>query len=221
MGKTGASISVSSLVLEAGVSRSAFYVHFSDLSDFALALQRTHFDAIARAAQHGRATHPRQAMLQAQRELVTHFAVNRDLYRMTFTLSGAFGTGQGTASAIEQSIRRHIDDLDDLPPEVRPDLAAAYIAGAATNLIASWVFESFDADEETIARHLFALMPSWMYSDRHSTPHPAEEPEERITHESISRPRARRRIRDRRHSDRGTDRTRGPRRGEGLGPLPL
>lgn len=163
MGRAGAPVSVSSLAKEAGVSRSAFYVHFADLADFALRLQQQHLDAIARAADADRAADPRSAMLQAQHDLVAHFAANRDLYRLAFTLAGTTGIGEDTAAAIERAIQRHIELFCAPPAGLRADLAANYIAGAVTNLISSWLLGAVDADRETLAQHLFALLPPWMY----------------------------------------------------------
>lgn len=165
MGRAGEPVSVSSLVKRAGVSRSAFYVHFADLADFALRLQQQHLDAIAEAADAGRASDPRSAMLRAQHDLVAHFAANRDLYRLAFSLTGTTGIEEDTAAAIERAIRRHIELFCTRPEGVRTDLAATYIAGAATHLVSAWLLGAIDADEETLALHLFELMPPWMYGD--------------------------------------------------------
>jgi AcrR family transcriptional regulator len=168
MGLQGLPISVSSLVQQAGVSRSAFYVHFADLADFALRLQQLHFDAIARAAEADLVSDPRAAMLQSQRDLVSHFAANRDLYRLAFSVAGTTGIGEDTAVAIERALRRHIDLFCSPPAGIRSDLASPYVAGAATNLIAAWLLGTVAADEETLAQHLFTLMPPWMYGSGRS-----------------------------------------------------
>ncbi|WP_449283654.1 TetR/AcrR family transcriptional regulator [Leucobacter sp.] len=170
MGLQGLPISVSSLVQQAGVSRSAFYVHFADLGDFALRLQQLHFDAIAQAAEADLLSDPGAAMLQSQRDLVAHFAANRDLYRLAFSVAGTTGIGEDTAAALERAIRRHIDLFCSPPPGIRPDLASAYIAGAATNLIAAWLLGTASVDEETLAQHLFALMPPWMHDGGRAQP---------------------------------------------------
>ncbi|MBN9613381.1 MAG: hypothetical protein J0H64_07980, partial [Actinobacteria bacterium] len=70
------------------------------------------------------------------------------------------------AAALERAILQHIERACTPPAGIQPELAANYIAGAATALITSWVLGAVDADEETMAQHLFALMPQWMHSGR-------------------------------------------------------
>ncbi|MBC9955004.1 TetR family transcriptional regulator C-terminal domain-containing protein [Leucobacter sp. cx-42] len=169
LGAAGESFSVSKLVRQAGVSRSVFYLHFNDLSDFALHLQRIHIDEIARAAALDRQADPHASMLQSQRALISHIAMNRSLYRAAFALAESRATGEGTAATIAGALRSHIEAVGTMPAGLRVEMVAAYIAEAVTGLITAWLLDEFVASEEELAQHLFQLLPSWMHDESQTT----------------------------------------------------
>lgn len=165
---SGVPFSVSALVRAAGVSRSVFYLHFTDLAGFAMYLQKLHFADISAGATAARNVDPAAAMLQAQRRLVAHIGANRHLYRAALTLATPHGLEDGTAAAIAEAVRVHIAEIGTLPDGLRADLTASYIGHAATGILGDWIMGRLDADEETVAQHLFALLPPWMYAARAS-----------------------------------------------------
>lgn len=154
-------VSVSAITRELGVSRSVFYTHFADVSDLALRMQEPLFADIAATASVARTTDPHAAMLDSQRRLVGHFAQHRALYRAALRLPGVSATHR-IQEAMEPPIAAHISEVG-APRGVRADIASRYIASAAAHLLAAWILDEIEADEETIANHLYALMPPWMH----------------------------------------------------------
>lgn len=163
LGADGATVTVSGLARRAGVSRSVFYVHFADLADFALHLQRVNFDLIAESAAVERGVEPHEAMLQSQRRLVAHFSENRQLYRAAFSLPGGHGAVDGTKAALAAVIRTHITAIGTMPTGLRTDLVAEYTASAVTGLLSAWLLGQHEASEEELAQHLYALLSPWMH----------------------------------------------------------
>lgn len=164
LSSSDAPVTVSALVREAGVSRAVFYTHFADLGDLALRMQEPHFATIAAAASAGRADDPEGAMLRSQRELVEHIETHRSLYIAALQLPG-HAVANRMADAMRAPIEAHVLAVG-APSGVRADIAARYIAAAAAQLVEQWLLGAFEADSETLAQHLFALMPAWMHEHR-------------------------------------------------------
>lgn len=156
------SFNVTALTREAGVSRATFYAHYTDLAAFVLDLQKQQFISIAELFQTRQHLGSREAMLDAQRQLVHHFARQRPLYRLVFTHGTAPDIFEGTINALAKHIQEHIVRTPAFPQHLDPAMSAQYIAGAVTTLIVNWI-NSHSTDEETLALHLLELMPKWMY----------------------------------------------------------
>ncbi|MGW8482786.1 TetR/AcrR family transcriptional regulator [Microbacterium sp. NPDC055903] len=169
-----ADVSVSALVREAGVSRSAFYTHFADLGELALRMLEPAFVEIAETAAAARDEDPHRAMREAQDRLAAHVHADRALYRAAFLLPG--GTLlERIREAMIAPIAAHIDAVRP-PTGLRAELAARYVAGAATTVLADWVTGRIEASPAEIADHLYVLMPTWMHE-------PTSEPSESTAEE--------------------------------------
>lgn len=164
LGRSGRPVSVSTLARDAGVSRSVFYAHFSDIADFASQMQRQHFDALASALQDVKVEDLRQVAFEGQRALVTHFAENRDLYRAVLALTGPDGLKASITSVLTRAIIGHIRRFCRLPQGLSEDVAATYVAGGTATLIALWLSDEEPVDEATLAQSLMDLMPAWLYA---------------------------------------------------------
>ncbi|TFB16024.1 TetR/AcrR family transcriptional regulator [Microbacterium sp. 3H14] len=162
----GRAITVSSLVAEARVSRATFYTHFSGIDDLALHLQEQAFrDIAAETRAHGiSASTDDSAMARSQRALIEHYATYRALYAAAFSVAVPRGAESRVAELMKVEILAHIREITSPPPGIDPDIAATYIAHAATGLIASWVLDDLTARPDEIAEHLTQLMPRWMIS---------------------------------------------------------
>lgn len=158
----GGAVSVSAIVREADVSRSAFYAHFADVGDLALRMQEPLFETIAARAVVDHDRDPHRAMAQSQRRLAEHFWTHRSLYRAAFLLPG-HAVVVLIEEAMRAPIREHIERYG-APTGIRPDLVARYVGAAATHLLESWTLGDIHAEPEEIAEHLFALLPAWMHA---------------------------------------------------------
>jgi AcrR family transcriptional regulator len=140
-------ISVSDLTKRAGVDRSTFYEHYTDVDDLAASACTAVFDelvATMSAARH-RARDEERAVGHLT-ELFTHVAEHAPLYR------ALLGT-HGSARVINHLLRRitlaaHADRPDadaevppdtDYPARVPHDTFAAFVAGAILGSIIDWL----------------------------------------------------------------------------------
>lgn len=172
-------VTVSAIVTASGVSRATFYTHFADIDELALRMQESAFDAIAASARADHDGDPTAAMLASQRRLVEHYDDHRSLYAAVYRLPAGRGVQARVAWVMAGSIRSHIQDTGTLPPGLDPDLAATYIANAATGLLVSWVLGEVDAEPGQLAEHLLHLMPAWMLAGRRAAGDAGDTPPER------------------------------------------
>ncbi|QYM64711.1 TetR/AcrR family transcriptional regulator [Microbacterium sp. Se5.02b] len=163
---SGAEITVRSVTVSAGVSRATFYTHFSGVEDLALHLQEQAFHDIAGSARSTDSvtSFDETAMARSQRALIAHYAAYRSLYAGAFAVATPRGAESRVAALMRTEILAHIRDIAPPPPGVDPEIAATYIAHAATGLIASWVLGETEATEDELAQHLTQLMPRWMHT---------------------------------------------------------
>lgn len=161
-----ADITVRSVTERAGVSRATFYTHFSGVDDLALHLQEQAFHDIAVETRGGNVarTDPAVVMKRSQRALIAHYEAYRSLYAGVFSIAVPRGVESRVAELMAEEILTHIRDIAPAPTGIDPDIAATYIAHAATGVIASWVLGDIEATGDEVARHLTQLMPRWMHS---------------------------------------------------------
>jgi AcrR family transcriptional regulator len=162
----GEEITVRSVTATAGVSRATFYTHFSGLDDLALHLQEQAFHDIAAATRtaDAAASPGETVMARSQRALIAHYAAYRSLYAAAFTVAVPRGAESRVAELMKTEILAHIREIAPPPAGIDADIAAAYIAHAATGVIAAWVLGDIEATEEELAHHLTQLMPRWMHT---------------------------------------------------------
>lgn len=157
----GEDVTAAGLAREAKVSRSVFYTHFSDVGELAARMIEPVLGEIAAEAAVARDTDPHRAMRDAHERVATHVNANRVLYRAAFRLPGD-ALLDGMREAMRVALAAHIDMLRPAAG-IRTDIAAGYVAAAATNVLADWVTDQIQASPSEIAHHLHVLMPSWMH----------------------------------------------------------
>jgi AcrR family transcriptional regulator len=162
----GTEITVRTVTAAAGMSRATFYTHFSGVEDLALHLQEQAFHDIADSARSAESvtSFDETAMARSQRALIAHYAAYRSLYAGVFAVAMPRGAESRVAALMRTEILTHIRDVARPPAGVDPEIAATYIAHAATGLIASWVLGETETTEEELAQHLTQLMPRWMHT---------------------------------------------------------
>lgn len=174
----GDSVTVTALAREAGVSRSVFYTHFSDIGELALRMQEPHFAAIAATASVDRERDPSGAMLRSQRALVAHFAEHRELYRAALELPGHV-VAERMLEAMRAPIEAHIVAIGGPPGGLHADAAARYVAAGATHVIEEWLLGRLELTDEALAQHLYALMPQWLHASERWSATPPTQPREK------------------------------------------
>lgn len=128
-----AQIAVSDVTKRAGVNRSTFYEHYTDLSDLAASACTVQFDEFAASA-------PRPSagadLAWAERSLTgffSHIAEHAHLYR---PLLGA----EGSARVINHLLQRITTGTHDHSPTAdEHDPGAAFIAGAVLGTVIDWL----------------------------------------------------------------------------------
>ena len=155
---------VSRIAAEAGVSRSAFYDHFSAPLAVALAVVESLFETNAVATRHARATglSSREASRGALERLASHMAENSAVYRDLLLPSAAPGAVAITlvdklAAESLPGVRAARPDLDARGA----DQAAHVIAGAVLSGMAWWLREEVPCEPPVLAEELVDLLPEW------------------------------------------------------------
>ncbi|WEK61252.1 MAG: TetR family transcriptional regulator [Candidatus Microbacterium colombiense] len=161
----GSEVTVRSVAERAEVSRATFYTHFSGVDDLALHLQEQAFHDIAEGSRPTDAGAVDATLMErSQRALIAHYAAYRSLYAAAFSVAVPRGAESRVAALMRVEILAHIRTFAHPPAGIDADIAATYIAHAATGVIASWVLGDLEATEDELARHLTQLMPRWMHS---------------------------------------------------------
>ncbi|MEU9348543.1 TetR/AcrR family transcriptional regulator C-terminal domain-containing protein [Streptomyces sp. NPDC048278] len=159
-------ISVSDLTKHAGVNRSTFYEHYTDVHDLAAAACTAVFDQLVTAVQSaGPSTLSDGAAEQSPLgKVFTHVAENSALYR-------ALLGDDGSARVINHLLRRMIVAnrvsrvaagmtacADDEADRVPHDPAAAFLAGATLGVIADWLHHGCPGTPEEMGTVLEKLL---------------------------------------------------------------
>lgn len=146
----------------AGVSRSAFYVHFDNVPDLAKTLLVERMMATAPGAQDEIRPNEWTATLRADiRQIVNHFEKHRALYRAVSKLPGLRQGIDGSLQVLTQIVVDILKTHPGVPPHVDPTIAARWAAGGAFSVFDAWIDGDLDADAEEIANQLFLLLPEW------------------------------------------------------------
>lgn len=163
LARQGRPVTVSELSRQVGMSRAAFYTHFTDLSDLALRMQEQQVAEIARVARIERDKDVGAALRSAHRALVDHLATYRDLYRVVFALPESEGVASRIADAMAPAIVEHLRHLGTCPPRTTPEIAAIYLSHAVAGLVVAWLRGDVDLGREELEAALDELLPTWMY----------------------------------------------------------
>ena len=148
LARSGKPVSVSALVRHAEVSRSVFYVHFTEIEAVALTERGT--DRV-------------QSMRDAQVRIVTHVSENRELYRLAMAMSSQAATMQGCADANAEAIESHFAHTGVVPAHMDGAFAARYVANAVAGTLTEWISGDIELSGERLAAHLFDMLPPWFY----------------------------------------------------------
>ncbi|WP_228553743.1 TetR/AcrR family transcriptional regulator [Catenulispora pinisilvae] len=155
---------VSRIAAEAGVSRGAFYDHFSSPVAVAVEVVESLYESIAEVNRRARrfGTSRLETTRSALERLAAHMSENSAMYRdllLSSAAPGAVLTALLEKFAVETvpAVREARPDLDDRDAS----RAAHLIAGAVLSTLIWWLRESEPAEPSVIAQDLMDLMPEW------------------------------------------------------------
>lgn len=167
--ETGKPVTLAEVLSSSGVSRSAFYIHFSGLDDLALTMLVREFSVISEDDVWDRAIGAEDTRAIARRaasRLITFVDEKRELYRAL--LHGQLSTGSSDAlvDAFARGVLRSMDVLRQPPPAgLDPAGHARFIAGGAITLLRDWLGSDRPASPDVMTDRLIAAMPAWLVGD--------------------------------------------------------
>lgn len=163
---TDLTVSISAVVETAGITRSTFYLQFSDIDDLALTVLTNEFRAIGiyDIAQRREAfSDERQIARAAANKLVEHIDRRRQFYRSSLEWRVTSRVRDTLAAAFADQISASIAVMGDrVPPAHRDGFTARYIGGGAMALITAWMQDDEPLPAPEMATRLLAAMPEWL-----------------------------------------------------------
>ena len=160
---------VSSIVERAGVSRSAFYKHFSGLDDLAAFVLGQAFAQIREVdAQHRQQGSKRGTVLLREdvTALVRHLAAHRRLYANVFRS----GLGPSAAAAAQAAyiaqVHENLPNFSGGPSPQAIESDLVFFAGGLVALIVRWASgRPRRGDPEALIEDILSRIPSWQLAD--------------------------------------------------------
>lgn len=157
---------VRDVVTEAGVSRAAFYTHFSGVDEVALVVLREIFDELreihlSERRELGQRT--AASVRAGQERLADAFWQQRDLLRPLLEGSHSATAYMAIVRAFATTIESIMcTELPRIPAGIDARLASIAVANTLVGLLVAWVTGHIDVDLKTIVDHLVAMLPAWM-----------------------------------------------------------
>ncbi|MDQ7904802.1 TetR/AcrR family transcriptional regulator [Phytohabitans sp. ZYX-F-186] len=165
----GTALSVSSLAREAGISRSAFYTHFSGLDELALFILSRAFDEIGAADIELRRTQTLSGAQTARRSLTLltqHLDRHRALYANVFAAPVSARAHLAAIELFAAETRAILPYTDAAPDAVDAEAVTAFVAAGVMGLLGSWLRGDVVMDADRLVDHLMMFIPAWMAADQ-------------------------------------------------------
>lgn len=153
---------VSDLVRAAGVTRSAFYSHFSGVDDLAVQVASDFFRAsvVLDSAARDRGTSDSLATRAALARFVEHAMEQRAMWTWLLDTAPA-RIRQRVTDSFAEAIAETVNRSHARP--LAPDRAAHYLAGGIVNVVHRALLEpTASLDKDELIDALMALMPPWL-----------------------------------------------------------
>jgi AcrR family transcriptional regulator len=157
-------ITVSDVLRRAGVSRGAFYTHFTGLEDLAVAMFRDRFSELSRDDVQRRAVgsvSAAESSFLAIRDVVQHVVDHRALYLGVETLTGGRRAHETLVDLLYEVVHATVLAVPTRPPEVVTEDIARFTAGGSMALLVDWMRAGERPDVDEMTRRLLALQPAW------------------------------------------------------------
>lgn len=150
LSEQGAELSVSSVVVEASLSRSSFYSQFNDIGDVAVQLLHELY------AENAVPSEPRAAI----KLLLTEFSSHRHLYSAVLGESATVSAEWKVCEIIATASLPAITAV--APSHIQPEFAARFFASGALACIIPWLRSEQPASIDAITDQLLEMRPSWV-----------------------------------------------------------
>lgn len=161
LGAQGQELSVSGVVVEAGLSRSSFYSQFKDLGDVAVQLIQELYERpeAADLDPDGKDSPP-DSILTATGILLREFEHRRPLYAAVLGTSAAVSAQWAVCDIMAKGALRSIGGL--VPEHIEPEFAARHIASGYLANMVEWLNAADPVPVEEFEGQLRAMLPEWV-----------------------------------------------------------
>lgn len=146
----------------AGVSRSAFYVHFDNVPDLAQAMMvETIQKLFVEVAPSPDRLEWLDSLRQSTRRVVEHFDRHRALYRAARSMPGSLQGHDGVLNVMTEVattlLRRH----SNVPEEIVLEDAARWMAAGFYGVLDAWISGALQGTNQQLTESLVNMLPEW------------------------------------------------------------
>ncbi|RYE39757.1 MAG: TetR/AcrR family transcriptional regulator [Hyphomicrobiales bacterium] len=162
--RSGRLPTVATLVQAAGVSRGAFYTHFSSIDELAVAAVRS---VLEEFGENPDAEPPGDEARVARSQLgygafFAHIAEHRSLFTALVATSNDGSAREELREALVRQTVEAIAASPDKPAGLDSRHAAAFLVGGILGALSEWLHDPLPIDPHQLADQIADLMPSWM-----------------------------------------------------------
>ncbi|WP_169786793.1 TetR/AcrR family transcriptional regulator [Nitriliruptor alkaliphilus] len=164
---------VASLVREAGVSRSAFYGHFTSIDEVGVAAVRSALDQLGVRDTEMRRDDAASGVSVARMTYAAFFAHilgHRHLYAPLIGANDISAAHDELREVLIAQTQRSIEAIADRPDGVDSRRAARFIIGGLMAVMAEWLRDPQPCSPQELAEHIAQTLPTWFASTNTSAP---------------------------------------------------
>ncbi|WP_440312308.1 TetR/AcrR family transcriptional regulator [Leucobacter chromiireducens] len=169
------SLTAARVAARAGVSRSAFYVHFDSVTEIATTLLLDRMAYIDDGIRQDAPGAVWESVLRARvLEWIELYHAHRALFLAVRRLPGAEQVAEGGMHALASILQGLVAARPGLPDGARPEYIARWVAGAIFGVLNAWIEGEIEASAEEILEQGMALLPGWFQRDEGPGTTPSE-----------------------------------------------
>ncbi|MGP3911469.1 TetR/AcrR family transcriptional regulator [Nonomuraea sp. 10N515B] len=170
---TGQVPTVASLVREAGVSRSAFYCHFTSIEELGIAAVRTALDELGErdtAMRRANDLSGASVTRMTYGAFFAHIAGHRHLYATLVAAAGDGSARDELREALVRQTQQSIEAVPGRPERLDSRRAAAFVIGGVLAVLSEWLADPDPCSPHELAEAITALMPPWLVGSGNALP---------------------------------------------------
>ncbi|MTD53813.1 TetR/AcrR family transcriptional regulator [Amycolatopsis pithecellobii] len=158
-----AAVTVGEVVRRAGISRAAFYTHFSGLDELAIAIMRDMVQTVSALHHEARGTTYaswREASVAMLRRTVDHMVQNRRLYLSVLEMPGSSGAFDAAVVELAGSIVAAFERMADVLDQKDVEDMARFIASGTLTMIIHWMRTNPSMPVDEMVARLISFFPN-------------------------------------------------------------